>query len=84
MLKISLYHDFCVALHVHISMCAKLNDTLAVGGAASLRHAITRFLNVFLVYCIVNVPQDAAPPVTFYLLYKPNINIYLIWIFEFV
>ena len=45
MLKISLYHDFCVALHVHISMCAKLNDTLAVGGAASLRHTIILFLN---------------------------------------
>ena len=45
MLKISLYHDFCVALHVHISMCAKLNDTLAVGGAASLRNTIILFLN---------------------------------------
>ena len=45
-------------------MCAKLNDNLSVGGAASLRHTIILFLNACSVARIVNVPQDAAPPMT--------------------
>jgi len=45
-------------------MYAKLNDTLAVGGAASLRHTVTWVLNAYSVARIMNVPQDAAPPIT--------------------
>lgn len=29
------------------SMCAKLNDAIAAGGAASLRHTILLFLNAY-------------------------------------
>ena len=45
-------------------MYAKLNDTLSVGGAASLRHTIIWFLNACCVARIVIVPQDAALPMT--------------------
>ncbi len=45
-------------------MYAKLNDTLSVGGAASLRHTVIWFLNACSVARIVNVPQDAALPMT--------------------
>ena len=53
-----------ICKQVLISMYAKLDDTLAVGGAASLRHTVTWVLNACDMARIVNVPQDAAPPMT--------------------
>ena len=43
---------------------AKLDDILAVGDAASLRHTVTWGLNACSMARIVNVQQDAAPPMT--------------------